>query len=293
MQRRINTQASSLVILLSILTILLQFFFYYLFTLNVVILGIACLISVVCCHILLVKTSNYRICFDYSLLSLFISLVIIVLTYQGNTQNFLPYSNTMIGIAFINWLLPMLYCLIRYMFDYSSKADDFNDFYRYSSILFVLFYIGILVYGNFAGNAFPWAYQSGSGATNFIPFQIISNQLEDFIYDSYALNDIIIYLACRILIFIPYGFYLTILMRKQKRLFRYSILLVLPLLIETLQYFIIPQRFDVDDLIYGLLGGLLGCFVFFLTNIIFRAVSGNDFLSKDSSLRGYHSYLHF
>lgn len=293
MQRRVNTQASSLIIFLSTLTILLQFFCYHLLTLNFIILGISCLISVVCCHILIEQTSTYRICFDYSFLNIFISLIITILTYQGNAKDFLPYSNVMLGIAFINWLLPMLYCFIRSMFDYGAKTDGFNNFYQNSNILFFLFYIGILIYGNFAVNAFPWAYSSDSGTPNFTPFYIIANQIDDFIYDSYLFSDILVYLACRILVYIPYGFYITLVMRNQKRLFRYSMLLILPLLIETLQYFIIPQRFDIDDLIYGLLGGFLGCFIFFLTNIIYRVFSGNDFLSRDSYYRGYTNPLHF
>lgn len=294
MQRRVNTQASSLVIFLSILTIMLQFFCYDLFEFNVIIWGISCLISIVCCHILLEQTATYRICFDYSFLTLFISLVIIILSGQGNANRFLVYSNTMMGIAFINWLLPMIYCFIRYMFDYGSKADDFNSFYRNSNILFFVIYFCILIYGNFTVNAFPWAYDLISGDPNFAPFHIISNQIEDLIYGSNSLSDLIVYLSSRIVVFIPYGFYLTIITRKQNRLFRYSMFLVLPVLIEAMQYFMIPQRFDIDDLIYGLIGGFLGCFVFFLTNVIFRLVSGNDFLSRDSYYHGYHhSHLHF
>lgn len=293
MNRRVNSQASLLVIILGILTILAQFVTYQLFELNIVIWGISCVVSMICCHVLLEQSSTYRICFDYSFLSLFISLVIIVLTYQGNAHAFLPYSNTMLGIALINWLIPMLHCFIRYMLDYGSIVDDFISFYRYSSVLFLLFYLAILIYGGFTQDVFAWAYKTGIQTPNFIPFSSISIQIEDFLYDAYPLGDIFAYLGSRILIYIPYGFYITLILLRQERLIRFSSLLILPFIIELLQYFMIPARCDIDDLIYAFIGGLFGCMFFHLTNVIFKGFSGNDFLIRRYTYRGSATPLHF
>ncbi|HWT74498.1 MAG TPA: hypothetical protein VN258_07230, partial [Mobilitalea sp.] len=220
MQRRMNIQASSLIILLSVLTILVQFTAYYFIEANYIIWGAACIITIVCCHILQEETSTYEACFQYSFLTLFISLVILVVTYFGNVQDFLPYSSIMLGIAVINWFLPLLHCFIRYMLEYGTKVDDFNEFYRNTSILFLVIYLSVIFYGAFVKNSFPWAYPLTYDTYNLMPFGILSTQIEDYLYGNIPLSDIITYLLSRTLVFLPYGFYITLLLRRQARLAR-------------------------------------------------------------------------
>lgn len=294
MQRHIGTQASSSVIYISILTVLVQFAAYHFVNLTIVIWGISCLVSILCCHILLEWTVSYRSCFDYSFLTLFISLIIILLTYHQDTQSFLPYTNTMAGIAVINWLCPMLHCFIRNMLSYGSKVEEFNGFYRKSSTLFLIFYTVVLIYGLFVKNAFPWAYEETSLDTSVLsPFDTLAVLIQDYLDGILSLNKILIYLASRILIFIPYGFYLRLIARNLRRLFRFILLPILPVLIEILQYFIIPERCLVDDLAYALIGGFLGFFLYFLINAIYHAFSGKDFLMRGSEYRGLDNPLRF
>lgn len=293
MQKRTNIQASSAIIILSILTILAQFATYYLFDSSFVIWGISCLISIVCCHLLLEQTTTYIACFNYSLITLFISFVIIIITYFGKVDTFLPYTGAMLGIALINWLIPLLHCLLRYMLDYGTKIDDFSDFYRNINIVFLLFYVFSIFYNNFAKSAFPWAYITTSTSANFYPFEIISVKIEDYIYGLASLGDIIAYLLSRILTYIPYGFFIVFVLRRQNRLIRVFALLLLPFLIEVLQFIIIPGRCDIDDLIYAFIGGLLGNLLFFLTNIIFRAFTGRAFMAGESDYRYSGHTLHF
>lgn len=285
MQRRSNLQVSSLIILLGILTILVQFTIYYFFDVYLIIWGISSLVSVICCHILLEQTSSYEACFSYSLFTLFVSLIITVISYFGKVQTFLPYTAAMLGIAIINWLIPLFHCFLRNMLDYGTKVEDFNSFYRNLSIVFAVFYFAAIIYGSFVTDAFPWAFPVNNNSHNFLPFSIIATQIEDYLYGYIPLSDIITYLATRIIAFIPYGFYITLLLRRQSKLSRFFALLQLPLLIEILQYFFIPQYCDIDDLIYGLIGGLLGSLMFLLTAVIFRAISGKEFLSRDNDYR--------
>lgn len=293
MQRRTNIQISSAIIMLSILTILIQFAAYYCFEAFYVVWGISCLICVICCHILLEQSATYEACFNFSLLNLFISLIIIVICRYGKVETFLPYTGVMLGIAVINWLIPMLHCLLRYMLDYGTRIEGFNDFYRNISIIFLVFYFGIMIYGVFWKKAFPWAYPMDTVPDNLLPFNVIATLIEDYLYDNIPLSDIVAYLLSRILIFVPYGFFTGLLLRRQKRLPRFCALLVLPFLIEVLQYLIVPELCDIDDLIYAVIGGLIGSLSFFLMNVIFRAVSGKDFLSKDADYRFSGSLLHF
>lgn len=293
MQRRSSTQISSFIISFSVITIILQFAAYYLFTSFYLICGLAGLISIVCCHILLEQTSTYEACFQYSFLTLFISLIILVLIYLQGSSSFLPYTTALPGIAVINWLFPFLYGYLRYMFDFGTKADHFIVLYRNSNIVFCFFYLILLAYGSFAADAFPWAYRGIGDTFNVIPFHAITIQIEEYLYNLIPLSDIIVYLLVRILSFVPYGFFIAILLYRQGRVVRFFALLLLPFILEAIQYIIIPPRSDIDDIIYALLGGFIGCLLFYLNNAIFRAISGKDFLINDHDFPYTKSSLHF
>lgn len=293
MQKRVNAEISSLLVILGILTILIQFGAYYFLDLNIAVWGIACLISVLCCHILLGQSITFSVCFDYSLFTLFISLIVIVLSYTGKDTVFLPYTGIMLGIALINWLLPMLYCFIRYMLNYGSTLEGFPRFYRNSSIVFLVFYTAALLYGNFSVDAFGWDYATASNTAGFIPFTIISAQFSSYLDGSIPLWDIVTYLSSRILVYIPYGFYIFLLLRRRSVLLRCLALLIVPFLIEAVQYFTWNARCNIDDLIYALLGGLLGFLAFIMTNAIYRTFAGRDFLISEGSYRRYGNPLHF
>ncbi len=293
MQRRTNVQVSSLIILLSIITICIQFVIYYFFAAAVVIWGIAALITLISCHILLEQTSTYEVCFNYSSLILFISAVILLLSFLNEDQAYLPFTGSMLGIAAINWLIPCLYCFIRNMLDYGTHIEDYDLFYRNHSVLFFVIYLGILCYGLFGVDAFPFAYQGTLNSPNIIPFETITIQIEDYLYSIIPLSDIVIYLLVRILVFLPYGFQMTLVLRRQPRLIRALGLFVLPVILELTQLFLIPKRFDIDDIIYAILGGILGSLLYYLCNMVFRAFTGKNFLSKETDYPFSNSGLHF
>jgi glycopeptide antibiotics resistance protein len=179
------------------------------------------------------------------------------------------------------------------MFDYGSRIEKFNAFYRNVSIIFILFYIGIVLYISFSDVSIPSLYRIRTNKENFTPFWWVATQIEDYINEMIPLSDIITYLLSRILIYIPYGFYGVLLLRYKSKLARLMFILLLPLGIELFQYFIIPSRCDIDDVIYALIGGLLGGLLYHFTNIVYRAVSGQDFLSKNSDYIYSNSTLHF
>jgi hypothetical protein len=293
MQKRSHIETSALIVFLSILTILIQFAAYYFFASIYIILGIACLVTIVCSHILLEQTLSFESCFIYDLLILFISVVITFLTYFGNDNNIFPYTNILLWLIVINWLIPTLHCYLRNMLEYGNRIEDFTAFFRNSSILFNLFYLGILLYASFAGDAFPWMYRAVAEKANLTPFWSIATQIEDYMNHMIPLGDIITYLASRILLFFPYGYYSILLLRRRPRFVRFLALLLFPVILELLQFFLYPTRCDIDDVIYALIGGLLGASWFHLNNVIFRAVSGKAFLAKDTDFRYSKSSLHF
>lgn len=291
MQRQSYNKLSTVIILLSIMTITLQFGVYYFISVPFIILGVSSLLSLLCCHILLGQSSSYDACFNYSMLNLFISSVIILLSYPGTHESYLPYSGSMLGIAIINWFVPSVYCFLNYMFDSGIKVDDYISFYWNDTILFGICYLGIILYSSFS-TTFPWAYPYNPTTPNFILFHTIAAQIEDYLYGVIPIKDIVIYLSLRIVPLVPYGFYLTLILRSRSRLWRLVALLFVPFLLEILQFFIIPNRSDIDDIIYGIAGGLLGSLFYYLLNTIFRLFTGKEFLEKDPSSI-YNRTLHF
>lgn len=295
MQRRTNVNISSLIVFLSIVTILIEFVLYYFFASIFLILGVSSIILFICCHILVERSSTYEVCFIYALLNIFISLIITILTYfeKDNALSILSYTNTLIGIVILNWLIPTFHCFIRYMFDYGTRVENYLNFYRNNTIVILIFYLGAIIYISYFAIGFPWEIPSTTDGINLLPFAILSTQIEDYLNGSLPISDILIYLCSRMLIFVPFGYYIALITRKLSKILRLVVLLLFPLVLEILQYFIRPVRSDIDDVIYALLGGLLGVLYFLITNSIFRAVTGKDFLRKDTGYRFSNHSLHF
>ncbi len=293
MQRRTNIQVSSLIILLSIITILVQYGAYYFFAAFYVIWGVAILISVISCILLTEQTSTFEACFNYSALALFVSLVVLVMSYFNETQSFLPYTGSMLGIAVINWLIPNWFCFFRNMLDYGTRFDDYPVFYRNHCVLFFVFYLGAILYTAFAPDAVPFAYEGSLTIPNFIPFEAITILIEDYLYGATTLGSLLTYLLFRILVFMPYGYQVSLSLRRKNRLWRLLAILTLPVLLELAQYVLIPERFDIDDIIYALLSGILGSMGYHLGNMIFRAFTGRDFLTDGNDRHYAHSSIHF
>lgn len=293
MQKHSHIEVSSWIVILGILTILTQFTAYYFFSSVYIVIGISSLVLVICTHILLEQSLSYESSFTYTLLILFISLVITLLAFFGKEQELIPYTDILLGIVVLNWSIPTLHCYIRNMFEYSTRVENFNTFFRNSSIIFILFYTGLLIYAFFAKDAFPWAYRAVAEQANFTPFWSVATQIEDYLNKMTPLSDIFTYLTSRIFIYVPYGYYSILLLHRQPRVLRFVFLLLLPVIIELLQFILIPTRCDIDDIIYGLIGGLFGALWFYLNNFIFRMISGKNFLEKNSDYRYSKNSLHF
>ena len=293
MQRHSNTHISFLIVFLSILTIMVQFTAYFFFASEYLVLGISCLISIISISILLEQSLSYEPCFIYTFLTLFVSLIIAILTYYSKGQSFIPYTNTLLIIVAINWLIPTLNGMVRCMLDFGPRFEGFHSFYRNNSIIFMLFYISFLIYSSFVFGAFPWANATTLIAANFTPFMNLATLIERYINYQASLISIVLYLISRIIIYLPYGYYCTLILRRKSRLQRILSLLILPIIIEILQFFYYNQRSDIDDIIYGFLGGILGALLFHLINLIFRTISGKNFLAKESDYRYSNSSLHF
>ncbi|MBQ8192947.1 MAG: VanZ family protein [Bacilli bacterium] len=92
------------------------------------------------------------------------------------------------------------------------------------------------------------------GVSNFIPFK------EIFRY-SFGSEKFIKNILGNIMLFIPYGFLSSYLLKNKKISVITILTIVVSLTIETVQYYI-GRVFDIDDIILNLLGGIIGFLIF-------------------------------
>lgn len=288
-----SLHVTTLIILLSIISVAVQFSLYYFLGISVLTFIVSGIIILLCSHIFLERTLSYESIFSYTLLNTFVCIIIIGLSYFTEGTSFISYKPILLLFVVLNLLLPVIYGTIRTMLDRRQKYINFKSFYRNCSILYIIFYIGIIVNFLFLNNTNYIIYYSDFQKINFIPFLTLATLIEDYIGGYMPLSSIVNYLLLGIVIYIPYGFYITLFLRSKKRHLKFLCLPVLPIIIEGLQRVLNLGKCDMDDVILGVIGGIIGIFLYFLQNQIFRFFKNEDFLSERSRYSFYRNNLHF
>jgi len=288
---RSSTHITTLIILLSILTITIQFSVYYFFGATLVTFGLITLLILLCSHIFLNRSHSYEACFSYSLLNIFVCFIIMFSNFRGEVS-FLIYQHNLLLFIILHWTIPTLYCIIRCLLDKCSKYTNFNLFYRNISIVFLVIYVGVLIYILFLQNGTNILYYTDYHSINLVPFLTLATLIEDHINGYVSVNNITAYLIQGILLFVPYGFYTILLLRYNRLLTRIIALLFLPLLIEVLQRVFLLGKGDIDDIILAMIGSVIGALCYHILNLIFRAVTDDDFLYECSHYSFYNNFTY-
>jgi glycopeptide antibiotics resistance protein len=291
--KRNSVQITTLTILLSILTVIAQFSIYYFLGSSFLTFSLAALIILMPTHIFLEKSLNHESCFSYSLLNTFLCFIIILLSYLGGSDFFLTFQPFLLIFIVINLEVPILYCMFRCLFDRGAKYSHFNIFYRNISIVFLVIYMSVLIFLCFIPNEITVLYLNDINSINFIPFLTLATLIEDFLYGNSSFGNIITYFMQTTFLFIPYGFYTILLLKHSSRLIRFIALLFLPILIEIIQIVFQLGQGDINDIIFALIGGLLGAICYHLLNSIFHVITDEDFLYERSRYSFYRNSLHF
>ncbi|MFG6357591.1 MAG: VanZ family protein [Acetatifactor sp.] len=113
--------------------------------------------------------------------------------------------------------------------------------------------------------------ESGKGI-NLVPFRTVSSFIEHCSTDIFLVN-----IVGNIVMFIPWGFGLPLLWKKQRKAVRVMRnALLLPIFIEACQLFI-GRSVDVDDVILNFAGGCIGAALYFVFR---KAVPGMGRLAR-------------
>ena len=293
LMNRLSVRITTIIDVISLLTLGLEFFFIYYCTNSTLALVITSFVLILCTSIFIQTSKSFDSGFLYSfILVLFSSCIIGFIYMKGDTFS-LEYSQKLPILILLNWLIPMLCSIFYNLRDSREQYEHFNSFFKKSTTQFIIYYIGflalIIVINPITLPCISDTMsQSINESTNrnIIPFYRIACYIEDSIYNNTEINPLIQYIIVSILVTLPYGFYITLLFKNKGHILRLFLLFLLPIVMEVCKHFIAHEVADVEHVLLGVLGGIVGALLFFLLNSLYNHFKRHDFLEG----RNHHNW---
>ena len=185
----------------------------------------------------------------------------------------LPQSTAVLVGCLLAWLVPVVYACLFTWAEGSTVLPQFSAFYKKAAIFFYLVYFGILIYWFVVYCRIP----EQEVTLQMIPFASFAAYIDGIISETVPVQRLLQYLLERILLFLPYGFFIAMVGRKLHSVLRLGLVLMLPLLVELWQYVFKFHSCDADDAIFAFLGGLFGMLLFVIFNALFQKTTGKNF----------------
>ena len=144
---------------------------------------------------------------------------------------------------------------LSYLIANKVKFKLYRELFMLSFLLYsmILFYVVTFQDANY-------------GTNNFIPFKEI---MRYEIGSSYFIHNVL----GNILMFIPFGFFVSYIVSSKKPYYILIITLMSSIAIEGTQI-LIGRTFDVDDVILNIVGGFLGYLIFLILQLIYDKLPG-------------------
>lgn len=135
-----------------------------------------------------------------------------------------------------------------------------SKFILYEELLTLIFVIYLLMF--FQVVTFQDVISYGN---NFIPFKELTR---------YSIGSNLFYknVIGNILLFMPYGFFVSYYLKLDKKRIAFLLVLIVSLSIECIQL-LIGRCFDVDDILLNLIGGMIGFFIYQLLDLLTEKMS--------------------
>ncbi|MBO5353574.1 MAG: VanZ family protein [Lachnospiraceae bacterium] len=260
------------IVLMGLLACVLQFVIYYFVGSNwlgLLLGGLAVLLGGVLVHII---TGEQEELFAYLLIPCVCSGIAGLLIPKLGGQ-ILPESSTVLYGCLFSWLLPVLYACIFTWVAGHTAIGQFAEFYKRASVFFYMVYFGSLIYWFGFLNHAP----SDGVTLQLVPFTAFAGYVEGVINGTVPVRQLLGFLTEHVLLFLPYGFFIGMVCRKLHGIVHLLLVLVFPAVVELLQYLLKWNSFIVDDIIFSLLGGLLGLLCFVGFNLLFQQTTGKNF----------------
>lgn len=260
------------IVLTGLLVSILQFIIYYFAGSNwmgLLLGGLAVLLGGVLVHII---TGEQEEVFAYLMIPCACSGIagLLIPKLAGEV---LPESSIVLYGCILAWLLLVLYaCIFTWVVGHTA-IGQFAVFYKRAVIFFYLIYFGYLIYWfGFQNHA-----QSAEVTMELVPFTAFAVYVEGVVNGTVPVQQVLDFLAEHILLFLPYGFFIGMVCRKLHGIVHLVLVLIIPAAVEVLQFLLNWNSFMVDDIIFSLLGGLLGLLCFVGFNLLFQHTTGKNF----------------
>lgn len=185
----------------------------------------------------------------------------------------LPDSTMVLYGCLLSWLIPVLYACIYTWAEGTPALEQFSSFYKKAEVFFYIIYFGILVYWFVVKCRVP----AGEVKLQLIPFATFAAYVEGIISDTVPVQRLVEFLAERVVLFLPYGFFIGLACRKLHGLVKLLFVFLFPLFLELVQYILAWNSCDADDLIFSFLGGLIGLVCFAAFNAFFQRITGKNY----------------
>lgn len=200
----------------------------------------------VCSILLLRVTKHFTPCGWFTLSNCGAILIVLGVITIAEPRVHFDYEVAYMLMA--NWGGVTVTCFILKLFQIKKPLPGFQSYFRLCSVIFSFVYLFILTYSLF----FKY-YDLGTWSN---------------------VNVMIVNLIANILLFVPMGFYASIL-HKHHLLYSISALLTIPLLIEMIQHLTRTEIADIDDLILNFIGGLLGMLIHHVLEKLYQHIHKN------------------
>lgn len=291
MERR-TIKMNSFVVILSILSVILEYTVYYFTDLFWPMAALTILTSLITAHILLEASLTYETGLLYSVLTVLLSSICSGILYFNQTGGLLVYRNYVHMTTFLHWFIPMLYYILRCLLDKGPRFVGFNSYFSKASIVFGIYYICNVIYHTIVSPlTLPYAFDTSN--SSLIPFFSTATHIEDFIYMGTGIDELLLYALKIFTLFAPMGFYSSLLLadydKKMRLAAKTAVCLLVPILFEGISVFQ-GNVINIDSCLYRFLSLFLGVLLFKLLNFTFLSVTGENFLHERNQYSFFRQY---
>lgn len=260
------------IVLTGILVSVLQFVIYHVVSdgwLGLLLAGLCMLLGGVLVHFFSGELGEL---FSYLLIPCVFSGSMGLLIPQLSGNVFPASSTALIGCV-LAWLIPVLYACLFTWAEGNTALAQFSGFYKKAAVFFYVIYFGLLIYWFVVYRRIPMEEVK----IQMIPFATFAAYVDGIISDTVPMERLVQFVLERILLFLPYGFFIAMAGRKVHSLLRLLLVLLLPVLVELLQLLFHLNSCDADDVVFSFLGGLIGMLAFVIFNSLFQKTTGKNF----------------
>lgn len=259
------------VVLAGILVSVLQLIIYYFVGegfLGMLLAGASVLAGGIFVHFIMGEQEEL---FSYLLIPCILSGIIgLVIPYLSG--EFLPESKTVFTFGIIAWGLVVVYAIVYTLLNGISEMKTFTVFHKRATIFFYLIYFCVLCY-----IVFFQTENAAEGKLQLLPLDTFATYVEQLIRGKDVWDNFLLFLQKQFLFLFPFGFLVGMLGRNLSVVLRFIIIFLFPALLEVVRFFVSNGTCDVDNVIFGFLGALLGMFGFLGFNELFCYFIGKNY----------------